>query len=418
MPHRETIKSKLSNLIDASHGNAITHLTELVRTPSDNPPGDCAPIARVAAAQLRQLGFEVELHEVDPQTTARAGMQSVINLVVRERFGDGPVIALNAHGDVVPPGLGWTVDPYKGEQRDGWLFGRGAAVSKSDFVTYAYALRALKQSGARLKGTVELHFTFDEETGGLLGPGWLLEQGIVKPDYVICAAFSYNVIIAHNGCLHLEARVRGKSAHAAAPHTGHDAIEATSALLNAFYRYRDSLNQIVSSTPGIASPTCVVGLIKGGINTNVVADEVVLRIDRRIIPEESPAQVEQDLRQVLAEALKDMPGIQLEVDQILLARPLAPTAASAAFAETLARNAQDIMGEPIAAAMGIPLYTDARLYSENGIPTIMYGAGPRDLLEANGHRADERVPLDTINKAAKVIAYTLLDMLDDSGAAR
>lgn len=411
MPHRESIKNQLSQLIDASHGNAITHLAELVRTPSDNPPGNCAPIAQVAAVQLMQMGFEIELHEVDPQVCAQAGMQSVINLVVRERFGDGPVIALNAHGDVVPPGLGWTTDPYGAEQKDGWMFGRGAAVSKSDFVTYAYALQALKQAAVPLRGTVELHLTFDEETGGLLGPGWLLENGIVKPDYVICAAFSYNVVIAHNGCLHLEVRVRGRSGHAAAPHTGHDAIEATSTLLNAFYRYRDSLSRIVSTTPGINSPTCVVGLIKGGINTNVVADEVVLRIDRRIIPEENPAQVEQDLRQILTDSVQGLPGIQVEIEQILLARPLTPTAASADFAETLARNAQAVMGEAIPAGMGIPLYTDARLYSERGIPTIMYGAGPRDLLEANGHRADERVPLNTINTAAKVIAHTLVDML-------
>lgn len=411
MPHKESIKNQLSQLIDASHGNAITHLTELVRTPSDNPPGNCAPIAQVAAVQLMQLGFEIELHEVDPQVCAKAGMQSVVNLVVRERFGDGPVIALNAHGDVVPPGLGWTTDPYGAQQKDGWMFGRGAAVSKSDFVTYAYALQALKQAAVPLQGTVELHLTFDEETGGLLGPGWLLENGLVKPDYVICAAFSYNVVIAHNGCLHLEVRVRGKSGHAAAPHTGHDAIEATTALLNAFYRYRDSLGQIVSTTPGIRSPTCVVGLIKGGINTNVVADEVVLRIDRRIIPEENPAHVEQDLRQILTDSVQGLPGIQVEIEQILLARPLTPTAASAAFAETLARNAQAVMGEAIPAGMGIPLYTDARLYSERGIPTIMYGAGPRDLLEANGHRADERVPLDTIRNATKVIAHTLVDML-------
>lgn len=414
MPHRESIKNQLSQLIDASHANAITHLAELVRTPSDNPPGNCAPIAQVAAVQLMQMGFEIELHEVDPQTCAKAGMQSVINLVVRERFGDGPVIALNAHGDVVPPGLGWTTDPYGAQQKDGWMFGRGAAVSKSDFVTYAYALQALKQAAVPLRGTVELHLTFDEETGGLLGPGWLLDNGIVKPDYVICAAFSYNVVIAHNGCLHLEVRIRGKSGHAAAPHTGHDAIEATSTLLNAFYRYRDSLSQIVSTTPGIRSPTCVVGLIKGGINTNVVADEVVLRIDRRIIPEENPVQVEQDLRQILTDSVHALPGIQVEIEQVLLARPLTPTAASAAFAQTLARNAQAVMGEAIPAGMGIPLYTDARLYSERGIPTIMYGAGPRDLLEANGHRADERVPLDTIHKATKVIAHTLVDMLGAS----
>ena len=117
------------------------------------------------------------------------------------------MVALNAHGDVVPPGAGWTGSPYGGEVRDGWLYGRGAAVSKSDFTTYAFALRALKQlraSGAALAGTVELHLTYDEETGGMTGPGWILSQGLSRPDYVISAAFSHHVVVAHNGCLHLE----------------------------------------------------------------------------------------------------------------------------------------------------------------------------------------------------------------------
>src|SRR3712207_4307517 len=95
-------------------------------------------------------------------------MVSATNLVVRHRFGEGggPVVALNAHGDVVPPGEGWTRDPYGAEVVDGWMYGRGAAVSKSDFATYAWALRALQASGAPLAGTVELHLTYDEEAGG------------------------------------------------------------------------------------------------------------------------------------------------------------------------------------------------------------------------------------------------------------
>src|SRR6202007_153880 len=99
---------------------------------------------------------------------------SAVNLVVRERFGHGPVIALNAHGDVVPPGEGWTADPYGAEIRDGWMYGRGAAVSKSDIVTYAFAMLALSQAAHSLRGSVELHVTYDEETGGEIGPKWLL----------------------------------------------------------------------------------------------------------------------------------------------------------------------------------------------------------------------------------------------------
>ena len=110
-------------------------------------------------------------------------MISVTNLVVRERFGTGkgPVIALNAHGDVVPPGEGWTHDPYGAEEKGGAIYGRGAAVSKSDFATYAFAILALKDDPAGLDGTVELHLTYDEEASGFVGPKWLLDERITRP---------------------------------------------------------------------------------------------------------------------------------------------------------------------------------------------------------------------------------------------
>jgi len=203
-------------------------LAELVKIPSDNPPGDCAGHAEVAAGLLHGLGFEVERHPV-PEALVRAhGMVSATNLVVRRRFGDGPVVALNAHGDVVPPGEGWTQNPYGAAVVDGWMYGRGVAVSKSDFATYAFALLALEKAaaaGAGLGGTVELHFTYDEEAGGEIGPHWMIEAGIAKPDLAIGAGFSYSVVTAHNGCLHLEVEVGGRSAHAAMPYTGIDALE-------------------------------------------------------------------------------------------------------------------------------------------------------------------------------------------------
>ena len=255
-------------------------LAALVRVPSDNPPGDCAAHAEVTAGLLEKLGFAVERHVVPAAVAQAHGMVSATNLVVRHRFGPGPVIALNAHGDVVPPGEGWTADPYGAEIRDGWMYGRGAAVSKSDIATYAYALAALQAAG-QAAGTVELHITYDEETGGEIGPGWLLAQGISKPDIALGAGFSYEVVEAHNGCLHLELEVTGRSAHAAKPYTGVDALEAASGILTALYAWRKTLADRSSKIAGIGAPQLTVGLIAGGINTNVVPDRVVLRMETR-----------------------------------------------------------------------------------------------------------------------------------------
>jgi succinyl-diaminopimelate desuccinylase len=413
MTDLSTARDTLRQFIDTHFEHQVQTLARLVQCPSDNPPGDCAPHAELTARLLEAMDLKVERHPVPAAFAAQHGMRSVTNLIVRERFGDGPVIALNAHGDVVPPGSGWSGSPYGGEVRDGWLYGRGAAVSKSDFTTYAFAMRALRQlrsSGAPLAGTVELHLTYDEETGGMTGPAWILSQGLSRPDYVISAAFSHHGVVAHNGCLHLEVTLRGKSAHAARPDTGVDAIEASATLLPALYRYRDQLAQRPSQTPGITHPTMVVGLIEGGINTNVVADALSLRIDRRIVPEEVPEDVEAELRQLIEQACSGLPGISVEIRQILLARPFAPAPGAEAFAELMCREASAVIGKPVT-PIGVPLYTDARLYSEAGIPTVMYGAGPETLLEANGHRADERVPLDELRKATVVVANTLLQLL-------
>jgi succinyl-diaminopimelate desuccinylase len=405
-----TPQSKLLSLVDATFSDQVRFLAELVRVPSDNPPGDCTPHAQHTAQLLAAQGFTVERYGV-PETEVRAnGMISATNLVVRHRFGDGPVIALNAHGDVVQPGEGWTTDPYGAEIRDGVMYGRGVAVSKSDIATYAYALRALIASGAVLNGTVELHITYDEEAGGLLGPGWLLAKGLTKPDYAISAGFSYSVVVAHNGCLHLEVRIEGRSAHAARPDTGVDALEAATQVLAGLYELRKTYASVHSKIPGIDHPTLVVGLIKGGINTNVVPDLVTLRIDRRIIPEESPESVESDLTQWLEQAGAALPGIRLSVRRVLLARPFVPIAGQEKLVAALQRHARGIMGEDVP-TNGVPIYTDARLYTEQGIPTVLYGAGPHSLLEANGHRADEKLVLEDLRKATQVVALTLADLL-------
>jgi len=403
-------KPALIPLIDAAFPEQVKFLAELVRVPSDNPPGDCAAHAQRTAQLLEALGFTVQRHPVPAAQVQAHGMLSATNLVVRRRFGDGPTIALNAHGDVVQPGAGWTTDPYGAEIREGVMYGRGVAVSKSDIATYAFALRALQLSGAALRGTVELHITYDEEAGGLIGPAWLLAQGLSKPDYAISAGFSYSVVVAHNGCLHLEVRIEGRSAHAARPDTGVDALEAATRVLSGLYELRKTYAGTHSGIPGIDHPTLVVGLIKGGINTNVVPDVVTLRIDRRIIPEESPEKVEHDLTQWLQQQGDALPGIRLSVRRILLARPFVPVAGQEKLVAALQRHARQLLGEDIP-TNGVPIYTDARLYTEQGIPTVLYGAGPRTLLEANGHRADEKLVLEDLRKATQVIALALADLL-------
>jgi acetylornithine deacetylase/succinyl-diaminopimelate desuccinylase family protein len=403
-------QSQIAALVDAAFEEEVAFLRELVRVPTDTPPGDNAPHAERTAGLLQAMGFTVEQFPVAPEVVRAASLTSITNLIVRRRFGEGPVIALNAHGDVVPPGDGWSKPPYEGLIENGRMYGRGVAVSKSDFATYTFALRALEKLSGPLAGSVELHFTYDEEFGGLLGPGYLLRTGATRPDLAIGAGFSYAVVTAHNGCLQLEVTVRGKAAHAAMPQTGADALAAAVAVLDALYRERESYAGIRSKVPGIDCPTLTVGRIEGGINTNVVPDRVSLRLDRRIIPEEDPAEVEARLRQVIGAAVAGRPGISLDIRQLLLARPLFPRPGHERLVSALRTHASAVFGEQIEVT-GTPLYTDARLYGEAGIPIVLYGAGPRSIIEANAKRADENLALEDLRRATIVVAGALYELL-------
>ena len=400
--------------VDAHHAQQIEFLRQIVRVPSDTPTGNNNPPAEKAAELLTAKGYTVERFAVPDDRVRDYGMVSVTNLIVRHKFGNGgPTVALNAHGDVVPPGDGWSFDPYDGNVKDGRMYGRGVAVSKSDIASFTFALDALQaaeKAGAKLNGTVELHFTYDEEFGGLLGPGYLLEINATNPDYVIGASFSYAIVTAHNGCLQFEVTVHGTATHGSMPETGDDALQAANAILNVIYGKLPDLGKIKSKVVGIGSPTMLVGQINGGTNTNVVPGKVVLKMDRRMIPEEYPAEVEAQVRAMIEGAVAGGTGIRVEIKRILLANAMKPVAGQEKLVAALQKHGERVFGEPIP-AIGVPLYTDARLYAEAGIPVVLYGAGPRTVPESNAKRADENLLLEDLRKATQVVACAVAELL-------
>ena len=404
------IYEQLDSWIDAHFDGQIKFLQALIRVPTDTPPGNNAPHAERTAELLRAMGLEAEKYPVPEAEVRACGLQSITNLVVRRKYGSGKTILLNAHGDVVPPGEGWTQDPYGGNIDQGKIYGRAAAVSKCDFSTYTFAVRALEEVAQPVTGKVELLFTYDEEFGGEVGPAWLLKHKIIAPDLMIAAGFSYQVITAHNGCLQMEVTVHGKMAHAAIPESGVDAMQAAVEILNALYRQNPLYRSISSKVEGINHPYLNVGMIEGGTNTNVVPGRVAFKLDRRMIPEENPAQVEDALHQIILDTAAKRPGVTVEIKRLLLAHSMQPLPGNRPLVEAIQRHAEQVFGEKIP-AMGTPLYTDVRLYAEAGIPGVIYGAGPRTVLESNAKRADEHLDIGDLKRATKVIARVLRDLL-------
>lgn len=401
---------QLDAWIDQHFDEQVRFLQALIQVPTDTPPGNNAPHAKRTAELLQAMGLPADQLPVPEAEVRAAGLQSITNLLVRRHYGPGKTVLLNAHGDVVPPGEGWTKDPYGGEIEDGKIYGRAAAVSKCDFSTYAFAVRALEAVAKPAAGSVELLFTYDEEFGGEVGPGWLLQHRVIHPDLMIAAGFSYQVITAHNGCLQLAVTVHGKMAHAAIPDSGVDALQAAVHILNALYAQNTLYQKVWSQVEGITHPYLNVGQIEGGTNTNVIPGRVSFKLDRRMIPEEDPAEVEATLRQVIADAAAQKPGITVDVARILLAKSMRPLPGNQPLVEAIQKHGQQVFGEPIP-ALGTPLYTDVRLFCERGIPGVIYGAGPRTVLESHAKRADERLELEDLRRATKVIARALSDLL-------
>ena len=408
---------QIDDWVNQHFDEQVLFLQELVRVPTDTPPGNNTPHALRTAQLLKQWDMDAKAIEIPDTEVKKKGLQSITNLIVRREYGEGKTIALNAHGDVVPPGEGWTHDPYGAEIVDGKLYGRASAVSKCDFSTFTFAVRALESLNLKLNGAVELHFTYDEEFGGELGPDWLLKNNLTKPDLMIAAGFSYQVITAHNGCLQLQVTVNGKMAHAAIPQTGVDALQGATTIIHALYQQNILYQNITSTVEGIEHPYLNIGLIEGGTNTNVVPGKVIFKLDRRMIPEEDPTVVEASIRQVIDDAVqafnkgkaKDQ-CIDVNIHRMLLAKAMKPLSGNMPLVQAIQQHGEIVFGEKIP-ALGTPLYTDVRLYVERGIPGVIYGAGPRTVLESHAKRADERIDLEDLRRATQVIARTLLDLL-------
>lgn len=405
-------KKEVVEIVDEMHNEVIEFLQKMVQTPSINPPGEYEAISRVVADRFKQLALEAETILVPEEKVKELGLATPrINVLGWLRGTPGhPVLVLNPHLDTVPIGENWTVDPFKGEIRGGKLYGRGASDCKGRIAAYAYALAAIKRAGISLKGTAVVAATVDEETGGLLGPKYLLDHRFLQPDFAIVEGSAYTIWNAMNGCLHLEVKVLGKSIHAAAPERGVDAIEKMNKVLVALYRYRDSLRLKKSTVPGLNTPTLVVGTISGGTKTNILADKCVITIDRRILPEEKGHEVESELFSLLRGLEKEDPQLKLQLRTIMLADSFGPLPESHHLIQTLVKNGTQVLGEK-PKVEGVAGFGDSRFYWAKGIPVCNFGPSPKVIWESNAHGADENIVLDDLFKSIKVLALTLIDLL-------
>lgn len=411
----ENLRSRIKENLVARRADQFQYLSELIKTPSVYTPGegsgDMVPVTELTVKTLKEMGLGVERHTVPDEFAAGSGLSNHTSLVVRHEFAAGPIVALVAHGDTKKANPGWTEDPFGAVIKNGVLYGLGA-LSKADLAVFSHALVALRDAQPELSGTLELHFTFDCAADGDLGPGWLLKNGIVNPDYALGSGISYGIGTSSMGDLQLQVEI-AETALTTAQNEGGvvaDPLEAAVGVMAALYRARDDIATLRSDIPGIGSPGMVIGEIDGGERPDEAPAKVVFGLGRDILPEENPAEVEAGLTRLIAEAGSHFDGVICKISRVKMSPPMKAGPGTDKFSKILEECAADVMGGPVW-VYGVPYDPGTRHYAALGIPTVLYGAGPSTPEEGHPGGPDERLVLDDLRKATEVVALALADFL-------
>lgn len=318
--------------------NLINLLSELVRIPSPNPPGDSLAIAAFIRDWLLKAGCTV-------QTFAPPEKPEALSVVATIGTGT-PAIMMHAHIDTVPIAQDeagrWSVDPYAATIKDNKLYGKGSVDDKAPL---AAMMQVMADFASRPEaGTLILVAAAEEEVGGQLGTRWLAENGCIPPaDFIIVGEQTANrAATAHKGVLRATVRATGRSVHATNPDRGVNAIVAMSKAVLALHAYHDSLKSRVHPLAGF--PTCNVGVIHGGSTANAVPDSCVVYLDRRMIPGEDPEEVKRELEAVIASV--DAAPAQVSVGDFLVSNWFQSTVESPLAQKFLSAIRDELNADP------------------------------------------------------------------------
>jgi succinyl-diaminopimelate desuccinylase len=409
--------------VDACADEIVDFTAALIRIPTVNPPGDhYSECAQLIGARLTSCGFEIGYVPAEgrPEHTAAHPRVNVIG----RRAGRvaRPTVHLNGHFDVVPAGAGWTMDPFGGIVRDGRIYGRGACDMKAGIAAAVYAAEALRRADIPLNGSVEISGTVDEESGGFAGVAYLATQKRLSADHVDYVIIPEplnvdRVCIGHRGVYWFELETRGRIAHGSMPFLGVSAIDHMALVID---RIQRDLTPLLGGRP-TAMPVVpgqarhatlnINGIAGGqpvdGIQTPCVADVCRAVFDRRFLVEERFDRVRSEIETLMAEARRDVPGLQVTLRDLMVVLPVR-TPDGSPLVGALERHIERVLGRPAVQVASPGTYDHKHVDRIGGIKhCAAYGPGILDL----AHQPDEWCGIEDLVNATKVIALTLLDLL-------
>ena len=397
--------------IDREFKWAIKILKDIISIPTVNPPGEhYEEFKDYIVGVLRDIGVDTHVHKVPKEYVSKhyPDYADRPRYIIIARVGKGrPILQFNGHYDVVPPGRGWSRDPFKPHIDNGKLYGRGAVDMKGGIAATLLAAKAIiSLLGEPENGSLEIALVPDEEIGGKTGTGYLVEH-IGVPDYTIIAEPSNanNVWIGHKGALWGFIEIHGRQAHGSTPWHGVNAFEYMARVaLDIVREYVARLNSKHSAydygDPRAAKPTINLGgEVTGGAKINIVPGYYAFSFDRRLIVEEKLEEVEKEIKELIEKisARYKQDGVKVGLKIVSKLEP-AFTPPDNILVKTVISVGKSLGLDikPIVCVGGLDLH----YYTSKGGIAVAYGPGPSDL----AHQADEYVSLEELRTVAKVYA--------------
>jgi len=369
-------------------------LARLVQINSINPtlapgaPGE-KEIATFIAESLRVCGLTVETLEPAPGRTSVLGRLS--------GTGGGRSLMLNAHCDTV--GVSGMAEPFSGAIRDGKLYGRGAYDMKGSLAACMAAAKALKDSGARLRGDVLVAAVADEEYGSL-GTSDMITH--VKVDgAIVTEPTALEVCLAHKGYLWIQVEVAGRAAHGSKFELGIDANMKMGHFLCGLSELESDLRSRPPH-PLVGPPSLHAAMLSGGAGLSTYAPSSTVQIERRTVPRESEAQATAEIQAIVDRLAAQDADFHATVRSFFVRDPF-EVPASAGIVKAVDRAAAKVRGCP-AAHVGDTPWMDAALLQAAGVETVVCGAGG-----AGAHADVEWVDVESVVKLAEILAEAAAD---------
>jgi succinyl-diaminopimelate desuccinylase len=408
--------------VDRAADEIVQFTRDLVRIPTVNPPGEeYESCARFLGDHLARHHFDVE-YIVAAGSDAHSTRFPRVNVIGTRRGSHrGPGVHLNGHIDVVPPGAGWTVDPFAGVLRDGRIVGRGVCDMKAGIAAAVFAAEALQRAGVALPGLLEISGTVDEESGGFAGVAHLARIGRIARDrtpfVIIPEPLNVDrICIGHRGVYWFELTTKGQIAHGSMPFLGISAIDGMTDVLAAIRRELEpALHARVTAMPvvpdGARRATININGLEGGqpvdgMQTPCVADRCRAVFDRRFLVEETFARAKDELTVLIEKSLKALPGISYEIRDLMVVDPVQTPDGSPVIG-ALDGAIRRVLGSAARLVASPGTYDQKHIARIAGIPDcVAYGPGEIEL----AHQPDESCAVADIVNATKVIALATLDL--------